>query len=316
MQILVAIRRGFALDLRHAPTDMWLSGTSAQVSSILAHSSNTANSKLAARYADASTENTLRAREALLPKLQPGNDDGTQWSPARRGSIVMAKTVDDISPRGWTLAHDTQAVTQIARHMVKVGAASDKTPFKMFWEWKNEMQTAGNSKWEPFPGMDSDWAPLFNTNDLDTKYEDNTKARNQLSHKIFGMNHERFCNWLISRGFEAHLQSHQRSFHSQDVTPSCSKHKAKAHLQSHSTHRNSTTIPIPMDARFSSMVTDSNFQKLLDPALRNSDTSVRHAEPEGTESERRADQQFLSMMTQFQASPGSCGQRTASTVIV
>ena len=214
MQILVAIRRGFALDLRHAPTDMWLSGTSAQVSSILAHSSNTANSKLAARYADASTENTLRAREALLPKLQPGNDDGTQWSPARRGSIVMAKTVDDISPRGWTLAHDTQAVTQIARHMVKVGAASDKTPFKMFWEWKNEMQTAGNSKWEPFPGMDSDWAPLFNTIDLDTKYEDNTKACNQLSHKIFGMNHERFCNWLISREFEAHLQSHQRSFHS------------------------------------------------------------------------------------------------------
>lgn len=179
------------------------------------------------------------------------------------------------------------------------------------------MQTR-KGKWEPFPGMNSDRAPLleFNTdaNDIGSK-----EARNQLSHKIFGMNHERFCNWLISREFEAHLQSHQRSFHSQDVTPSRSKRKAKAHLQSHSTHRNSTTIPNPMDARFSSMVTDSNFQNLLDPALRNSDTSARHAEPEGTESERRAvraDQQFLSMMTEFQASPGSCGQRTASTVIV
>lgn len=72
-----AIRRGVAADLRDADEDTWRAGASVEVANLLDHSRKTANSDLASRYIDASTENSLRARQLTLPRLQP-HEDGTE----------------------------------------------------------------------------------------------------------------------------------------------------------------------------------------------------------------------------------------------
>ena len=72
---------------------------------------------MAIRYADASLENTLRAREAVLPKLHPGDDgsSGALFIPARL--LDMKKTFEELSPYNRTITHDSNAAVQIARHL-------------------------------------------------------------------------------------------------------------------------------------------------------------------------------------------------------
>lgn len=58
-----------------------------------------ANGDLAMRYAQAVTENSLRAREVVLPLLQPG-DNATEWYPHCLSSVLMTRTLAEICPPG------------------------------------------------------------------------------------------------------------------------------------------------------------------------------------------------------------------------
>ena len=78
-----------------------------------------------------------------------------------------------------------------------------------FWKWKNQMQKAGER--EPFPGMEGDLASMISAADCTgTDCEEKLKARKQLSSEISGIDHERLCNWLITRQFDTHLKSYQK----------------------------------------------------------------------------------------------------------
>jgi hypothetical protein len=109
---------------------------------------------LCERYAQASTVDAARARESILPTLEQNNGDGTTWIRSITHAIPMVRSIRDISPRGWTFAHDRFAVTDLSMSM-----AQDENPRKhqnaaarKFWEWKTEMQRKGH-RGEPLPWM-------------------------------------------------------------------------------------------------------------------------------------------------------------------